>query len=213
MAGFRSNTTENLTFWLKYRQRKVDLNVNEKSLVFVTIRHRKFHLYVQLLYTKMSCLSKNTHLQRDAAFLHFCLKESSENMIFPWNGKIWNLTKKWSFLSFSQISVRRKFFFSCSVLMTQNRKRDKAVIRIKHEIWSKQWEFELLMHRLCRIDIVWFLECLQQRFVWNSNLFSIQVIESHRRAKKSKNAKKIELHTNPCSWISWIFKKRFLKFK
>ena len=78
MAGFRSNMTENLIFSLKYRQRKVDLNVNEKSLVFVTLRH----LYVQLSYTKISYLYKNTHLQKNAVFLHFCLKESSENMIF-----------------------------------------------------------------------------------------------------------------------------------
>ena len=53
-------------------------------------------------------------MRNDAAFLHFCLKESSENMIFPWNGNILKLTKKWSFLPFSQIFVRRKFFFSCS---------------------------------------------------------------------------------------------------
>ena len=82
---------ENLIFSLKYCQRKVGLNVNEKSLVFVTIR--QFHLYVQLSYTKMSYLRKNTHLRKDAAFLHFRLKESSENMIFPRNENIRKLTK------------------------------------------------------------------------------------------------------------------------
>ena len=110
MACFRCNTTENFIFLLKYRQRKVDLNANEKSLVFVTIRH----LYVQLSYTKISYLRKNTHLWKDAAFLHFSLKENSENMIDPWNGNIRKLAKKWSFLSFSQIFVRRKFFLSGS---------------------------------------------------------------------------------------------------
>ena len=75
-------------FSLKYRQRKVDLNAGEKSLVFVTKRHRKFHLYAQLSYTKISYLRKNTHLRKDAAFLHFRLKESSENMIFPGNGNL-----------------------------------------------------------------------------------------------------------------------------
>ena len=110
MACFRCNTTENFIFLLKYRQRKVDLNTSKKSLVFVTIRH----LYVQLSYTKISYLRKNTHLRKDAAFLHFRLKESSENMIFPWNGNIRKLTKIWSFLPFSQILVRRKFKFSCS---------------------------------------------------------------------------------------------------
>ena len=74
-----------------------------------------FHLYAQLSYTKISYLSKNTHLRKDAAFSHFCLKESSENMIFSWNEKIQKLVKIWSFLSFSQIFVRRKFLFSCSV--------------------------------------------------------------------------------------------------
>ena len=111
MACFRCNTTENFIFLLKYRQRKVDLNTSKKSLVFVTIRHGKFHLYVQLSNTKISYLRKNTHLRKDAAFLHFRLKESSENMIFPWNGNIRKLTKIWSFLPFPQIFVRRKFFF------------------------------------------------------------------------------------------------------
>ena len=115
MACFRCNTTENFIFLLKYRQRKVDLNTSKKSLVFVTIRHGKFHLYVQLSNTKISYLRKNTHLRKDAAFLHFRLKESSENMIFPWNRNIRKLTKIWSFLPFPQIFVRRKsFFFSCT---------------------------------------------------------------------------------------------------
>ena len=115
MACFCCNTTENFIFSLKYRQQKVDLNASKKSFVFVTIRLRKFHLYVQLSYAKISYLRKNTHLRKDVAFLHFRLKESSENMIFPRNGNIRKLTKKWYFLSFSQIFVRRKFFFSCSV--------------------------------------------------------------------------------------------------
>ena len=79
-----------------------------------SFQYDKFYLYVQLSYTKISYLRKNTHLRKDAAFLHFRLKESSENMIFPWNGNIRKLTKIWSFLSFSQIFVSRKFFFSCS---------------------------------------------------------------------------------------------------
>ena len=83
MACFRCNTTENFIFSLKYCQQKVDLNTSKKSFVFATIRHRKFHLYVQLSYTKISYLHKNTHLRKDAAFLNFRLKESSENVIFP----------------------------------------------------------------------------------------------------------------------------------
>ena len=71
MACFRCNTTKNFIFYLKYCQQTVDLNASEKSLVFVTIRHRKFHLYVQLSYTKISKLRKNAHLWKDTAFLHF----------------------------------------------------------------------------------------------------------------------------------------------
>ena len=39
--------------------------------VSITMRHRKLHLYVQLLYTKISYLRKNTYLQKDATFLGF----------------------------------------------------------------------------------------------------------------------------------------------
>ena len=69
IACFRCNKTENFIFSLKHRRRKVDLNTSEKWLVFVTIRHRKCHLYVQLSYTKISYLRKNTRLRKDAAFI------------------------------------------------------------------------------------------------------------------------------------------------
>ena len=83
MACFRCNRTENLIFLLIYRQLKVDLDTSKKSLVFVTTRHRKFHIYVQLWYAKISYLCKNMHLRKNAVSLHFPLKKSSENMIFP----------------------------------------------------------------------------------------------------------------------------------
>ena len=35
---------------------------------------RKFHLLVQLSYTKISYLYENTHLRKDATFLHFHLE-------------------------------------------------------------------------------------------------------------------------------------------
>ena len=47
---------ENFIFWLKYRQRKFDLKISKKLFVFVTIRHRQVHLYVQLSYTDISYL-------------------------------------------------------------------------------------------------------------------------------------------------------------
>ena len=74
MACFRCHATENFTFLLKYCQQKVDLYTSKKLLVFVT----KFHRYVQLSYTKISCLRKNTHLRKDAAFLHFRLKQAQK---------------------------------------------------------------------------------------------------------------------------------------
>ena len=117
MACFLCNTTENFMSLHIYCKGKVDLNISKKPLVFATIPHRRFHLYVQLSYPKISYLPKNTHLRKDAAFLHFCLKESSENRIFPWNGNTQKLTKIWSFLHFPQIFVRRKFFFSCSEVL------------------------------------------------------------------------------------------------
>ena len=68
------NTTENYIISLKHRQRKVDLNASKESLVFVTMRHRKFYLYVQLSHTKISYLRKNTHLQK-CCFLKFPFEE------------------------------------------------------------------------------------------------------------------------------------------
>ena len=102
---------ENSILLLRYRQRKVELNTSKKSLLFVTIRHKKFQLYIQLSYTNSSYLRENTHLQKDAAFSHFRLKESSENIIFLQNGNIRKKTKMRPFLSFSQILITLKFFF------------------------------------------------------------------------------------------------------
>ena len=82
MTCFHCNKTAIFIFLLKYCQRKVELNAREKSLVFVIIRHRKSRLYVQLSYTKISFLRENTHLQKDATFSHFRLKESSKNDIY-----------------------------------------------------------------------------------------------------------------------------------
>ena len=114
MVWFHYNTDRNFIFLLKYRQLKVDLKTFTHEH-FVTTRNRKFHLWIKLAYTETSYLRKNTHLRKDVVFLHFRLKESSENMICSWNGTIQKLTKIWSFLFFSGILVRLKFFFSCSV--------------------------------------------------------------------------------------------------
>ena len=73
------------------------------------------------LYKKSSYLCKNTHLRKDAAFLHFPFKESSENRIFPWNGNIQRLTKIWSFrktkiLSFMQSYQHIKCAYQINIL-------------------------------------------------------------------------------------------------
>ena len=114
MVWFHCMTDRNFIFLLKYCQLKVDLNTFTPKH-FVTIRNRKFHLWIKLAYTETSYLRKNTHLRNDVVFLHFRLKERSENMIFSWNAIIQKLTKIWSFLFFSGILVRLKLFFSCSV--------------------------------------------------------------------------------------------------
>ena len=72
----RCDPTENLIFSLKDRQRKVDLNTSKNRWFPLHMTYRKFHLYVQLSHKKISYLRKNPHLRKDAAFLHFCLKES-----------------------------------------------------------------------------------------------------------------------------------------
>ena len=113
MACFRCSTTEILIFLLKYRQRKVDLNTSKKSLVFVTIRQKILSLTSSYLIRKLHNYAK---IRIYGKMLHFRLKESSKNMIFLWNGNIRKLTKIWYFLPFSQIFVRRKFFFSRSVI-------------------------------------------------------------------------------------------------
>ena len=66
-----------------------------KSRLFLLQYDRKFHLCVQFYYTKILYLRKNTHLRKDAAFLYFSLRESSENIMFPSNGNLpqKNLTK------------------------------------------------------------------------------------------------------------------------
>ena len=122
---------------------------SEKSFAFFTIRHRKFHLYVQLWHTNILYLRKNTHLREDATFLHFLLKESSENIIFPWKGNIRKLTKIWPFLSFWQIFVRRKLCFSCSV------NTSKKVLKNQNQTFLVEnyfaWKLELVSYILWMI--------------------------------------------------------------
>ena len=114
MAFFCCNATGNFTFWFKYCQGKVDLNTSKKFLVFVTIRQKISYLRLAIVYENLM-LTQNYAFAQRCCFLHFRLKEISENMIFPWNGNIRKLTQIWSFLPFSQIFVRRKLFFSCGV--------------------------------------------------------------------------------------------------
>ena len=136
----------NFIFSLKYREQKVGLNTGEKSLVFVTKLHRKYHLYAQLPYIKNSYLRKNTYLRKDAAFLHFRLKESSENMTFPWNGNMRKLMKIWSFLSFSQVFIRRKFLFSCSELFGSKLHFSNDVFQSYYDLFQVTWLVQIQRH-------------------------------------------------------------------
>ena len=122
MTCFRYNKTENFIFSLKYRQRKVDLNTSEKSLVFVTIRHRKFHPYVQLSHKKISNLRKNKHFGEIYCFLTFSFEgkfrkyisvkgkhiKTNENMIFSVLFTNFGRTK---FLFFMQCKKKKLLIF------------------------------------------------------------------------------------------------------
>ena len=76
--------------------------------------------------------------------------------------------------------------YSCPSI-TQNTKIYKAIIRIKHKLCAIQLESELWNVNFCRFflkrtsdvnfcrfwlkrtsEIIWFLECLQEGFVWSS---------------------------------------------
>ena len=71
----------------------------------------------------------------------------------------WKLQEKWNGSSYRWLSV------------TQNLRRDKAIVRIKHKIYSRQWEFELSNVNFWWFrpeeasEIIWFVEYLQQGFV------------------------------------------------
>ena len=70
---------------VKLNRAVLGLNIVKEQLTETLANN---HLYVKLSYRKQLYLRKNTYLQKDAAFLHFRLKESSENVIFPWNVRI-----------------------------------------------------------------------------------------------------------------------------
>ena len=60
---------ENFIFSLTYGQPKFYQNTSEKLLIFITIRHRKFHLFVQLFYTKILYLCENRHMRKYAYYI------------------------------------------------------------------------------------------------------------------------------------------------
>ena len=102
---------QNFVFLLKYCKRRVGLNTSQKLLAFVTIRHRKFHLCVQLSTTKIPYLRKKMHLWKDAAF-YISFKEKLRKYDISVKLKHAKTNKNTLFsMIFSQILVRRKFFF------------------------------------------------------------------------------------------------------
>ena len=104
---------ENFIFSLKYHQRKVDRNTSKKSIVFVTILHRNFHLCVAIIY-------ENFIFTQEYAFAERCW-----SLTFLFEGKFRKYdisvkrkhTKTNEKMIFSVLFTeffRRKFFFSCS---------------------------------------------------------------------------------------------------
>ena len=97
----------NFIFSFKYRQQKVDQNVSEKLLIFVTIRQKISSLNFSYLTRKFQIYA---FVER-CCFLTFSFKGKFKNMIFPWNGNIRKLMKIWPFLSFHKFSSEENSFF------------------------------------------------------------------------------------------------------
>ena len=94
----------NLIFSFKYRQQEVDQNVNEKLLIFVTIRQKISSLNFSYLTRKFQIYA----FAERCCFLTFSFKGKFKNIIFPWNGNIRKLMKIWPFLfffSYSDINI------------------------------------------------------------------------------------------------------------
>ena len=118
MACFRCNTTENLIFLFIYCHRKVDLNTSKKSLVFVTIRQKiSSSLRPAIVYENFIFSQKCAFAER-CCFLTFSFEGKLRKYDISVKQKHTKTNENVIFSAFSQIFVRRKFFFSCSVPRT-----------------------------------------------------------------------------------------------
>ena len=114
MACFRCNTTEIFIFLLKYCQRKVDLNISKKSLVFVTIRQKISSLRPAIVYENFIFTRKYAFTER-CCFLTFSFEAKLRKYDISGKRKHTKINEHIIFSTFLQIFVRRKSFFSYSV--------------------------------------------------------------------------------------------------
>ena len=77
------------------------------------MRHRKFHLYVQLSYTKISYLPKKNAFVERCCFLTFSFEGKLRKYDISVKRKH---TKTNEIMIFSALFVWQKFFFSCSAI-------------------------------------------------------------------------------------------------
>ena len=118
MACFRCNTTEIFIFLLKYCQRKVDLNISKKSLVFVTIRQKISSLRSAIVY-------ENFMFTRKYAFTKRCCF-----LTFSFEGK---LRKYDIFGKRKHTKINENMIFS--TLFTNSRKT-KILFFIRCSLWE-----------------------------------------------------------------------------
>ena len=102
----------NFIFSFKYRQQKVDQNVSEKLLIFVTIRQKILSLNFSYLTRKFQIYA---FVER-CCFLTFSFEGKFRGCDISVKRKHTKTNENMTFSVLSKIFVRRKFFFSCSDL-------------------------------------------------------------------------------------------------
>ena len=173
MSCFRCNTTKSFIFLLEYCQWKVGLKASKKSLVFVTIQHFIFTSDISsfrpaIIYKNFKFTQK-THLREDAAFLHFRLKESSENMRFLVKRKHAETNKKMIFPVFFTSEMNILFFMQWKVLIMSSKLCKREPMKCWHDqlkltpLWKELW--------------LWYMITLQKRphemLAWSTEMNTI----------------------------------------
>ena len=112
MACFRCNTTVNVIFSLKYRQRKVVLNDSEKSLVFVTIRQKISFLRPAIVYKSFIFTQKYAFGER-CCFLPFSFEGMFRKYDISVKHKHTKTNEKMIFSVFFKNFCQIFFFMQC----------------------------------------------------------------------------------------------------